>query len=635
MQSQPVLLHQRLLRDIAELQARPYPNISLHLRDEDLTTACLILTPNGSSPLHLTIHFGHRYPILPPTVTIQSKLVHPNIYRSYICASILNTDEGYTPAYTLKGISIQLLSFFGSDKVEQIESGQAVELATYRKSSTRTLLDSDFHCPQCNFGEPSRTSLTASQRINLLDKYALSPTKKLLRRNRTGRKAAREESQRKYTGMLQKFLALPQEVILLILERLDAEELIALRGCEKIRVIVTDFDLIRLRELQCFCLKKSFMEVKLGIGIQIRGGRGKGSFASEFDLLSAEAFNNLTIRKSVHGLSFSHWMPLPISRRHWNLVRKDADEALATLARAANLGYGGTKVDVLHQFMSNIVVQFSHTAEQYFGANYNQPRSSLAHASEKAIESYYALFHLLLCIAIDDKSIVEDAHRRLAEFQQGNTSKSHCPDLGHLLAALLVSEQEMTEDLTFLIIKEAVTRNVVWMFDPRGAGMADLSYLEPSAESDYRLEKTFQASKTSYRLLMFLNLFRKTARPPGKSIQQVCDEAFDAHGAPPKGTTERLANEIRNIHAVHQFPPFLKSMGITVMPSKLELTTFLRQSVKDSMRVGYSRWPLNQSQALGIRMSREPGVEATSGLVPCHALPQKAVMSFFPGRKRQ
>ena len=74
----------------------------------------------------------------------------------------------------------------------------------------------------------------------------------------------------------------------------------------------------------------------------------------------------------------------------------------------------------------------------------------------------------------------------------------------------------MTKDLTFLIIKETVTSNVVWMLDPRGAGMADLSYLEQSAESDYRLQTTFQASKTLYRLLMFLNLFRRTARPPRK-----------------------------------------------------------------------------------------------------------------------
>lgn len=33
------MLRQRLMRDVAELQARPYSNISLSLKDEDTTKA--------------------------------------------------------------------------------------------------------------------------------------------------------------------------------------------------------------------------------------------------------------------------------------------------------------------------------------------------------------------------------------------------------------------------------------------------------------------------------------------------------------------------------------------------------------------------------------------------------------------
>lgn len=618
------MLRQRLMRDIAELQARPYPNISLILRDDDIIEACLILTPNGDYPLHLTMAFGDSYPLSAPRVSIQSKIVHPNIYGSYICASILNTDEGYTPAYTLKGIAIQLLSFFGSDKVEQLETGVDVDLARYRTNPNRDSVNSGFHCPKCTFGITATTEVTAG----LSDMNAVLKIKKPIRRNRPGKKAAREQADRRYTGILKKFTALPQEIILLVLEKLDTEELLALCGCDQVRDIVTAHDLIRLCELQCFCLKKSFMELKLGVGV--RCGRKQTGFASEFDLLSQPAFKNLKVRKSVQGLPFEHWLPLPISRRHWNLVRKDADAALTALAKKSILGNGPAKANVIYQFMSDVVVQFSRTAEQYFGHSHNQPRSSLAHTSEKAIESYFALFHLLLCLGIEDRRIIDDAHQTLRQFQEGNTSKSHCPNLGHLLVALLVSEQDMTEDLTFLIIKETITRNVVWMLDLKGADMAGLSYLEPSAESDYRLYETFQASKTSYRLLMFLNLFRKIVRPQGKSIQQVCDEAFDAHGAPPKGTTERLANEIRRIHTINHFPPFLKSMGITAMPSKQEFTTFPRDSVIDSMRAGYSKWPLNQSELLRIRRVSEPLVEAASGLLPSQLLPQRAKIIFFP-----
>jgi len=101
----------------------------------------LILTPNGGAPLHLTIEIGDRYPPSASKVTIQSKIVHPNIFGSYICASMPNIDEGYTQAYTLKGIAIQLMSFFGIETIEQFGTGANVELARYRNSFT-----GDFGC---------------------------------------------------------------------------------------------------------------------------------------------------------------------------------------------------------------------------------------------------------------------------------------------------------------------------------------------------------------------------------------------------------------------------------------------------------------------------------------------------------
>lgn len=81
-----------------------------------------------------------------------------------------------------------------------------------------------------------------------------------------------------------------------------------------------------------------------------------------------------------------------------------------------------------------------------------------------------------------------------------------------------------------------VIRNVVWMLDPNGSNMPELAYLEPSEVSEYRLRETFQASKTSYRLLMFLRLFQQTAiGSPRKPLAVLRDEAFDRHGAPPRG----------------------------------------------------------------------------------------------------
>ena len=146
------------MNDIAELQRKPYPGIELHVQDKTaLERACLVLRPDGEAPLHLTIKFGDRYPLTAPQITMQSQVDHPNIFDSYICASILNTEEGYTPAYTLKGICIQMLSFFSSDTIEQEHGGPAIDRKAYAQESLQyngQLLD-DYGCTLCSFSPPT------------------------------------------------------------------------------------------------------------------------------------------------------------------------------------------------------------------------------------------------------------------------------------------------------------------------------------------------------------------------------------------------------------------------------------------------------------------------------------------------
>ena len=173
----------------------------------------------------------------------------------------------------------------------------------------------------------------------------------------------------------------------------------------------------------------------------------------------------------------------------------------------------------------------------------------------------------------------------------------------------------MTEQLQLAVIKEAVLRNVVWMLDSKGAHMPELAYLEPSPISEYRLRRSFQASKTSYRLLMFLALFGKTARGEGPSLANLCEQMFDTHGAPPRGTAEYMAGEIRRIKDVDFFPPFFIAMGLRDMPSKEKFTAFLRRMVTESEMKGYSRMPMTQGDALALRKMREPGVEVAKGVV--------------------
>jgi hypothetical protein len=615
---------------------------------------------------------------------MDSDITHPNIFDSYICASILNTTEGYTSAYTLKGIAIQLLSFFGSDKIEQVGGGYSVDLQPYRDTQSRKRgIVRTYTCTKCSFGlqssKPGRTNtktanLTSQSRPGPLspsspitddDQAANWPTPQqsspfkqpvILGRNARRRKAKEnafaraqateittitppitppeadtvEKAARRMQGM-----NLPNEIILLVAENLEIEDLMAFaEAWSRVGHVITKYDIIRTRELQCFCLKKDYLAVKLGVGVAVVYQGRIGSFESEFDLLSQEGYSTHHIRRSVQGVPFEHWLPLPISRGHYNKIKDDVHMSLSSLSSSAKLG-SVPPVEVIYHFMNDIVVKLNaQTSKAATRAPYYPyeeiATSTLNVASEKAIESYFHLFHLLLCMATSQPAIVKSANDLLRGFAQGKNSKAECPSLGTLLVQALVSDVEMSDAMIKSIVKETITRNVVWMLDSRGANMPELAYLEPSAVSHYRLQNTFEASKTSYRLLMFLNLFRKTAvGSPRKPLIQLRDEAFERHGAPPRGSAKGLAESIKRIHAISNFPDFLLAMDIG-KPSAAWFTNFLRECVEASVKKGYSKMPFSQGHALALRQQKEPGVEVAEGVYPIDNVDLSRV-SFFPG----
>ncbi|KAF3043910.1 hypothetical protein E8E11_000407 [Didymella keratinophila] len=590
----PNALHRRLLRDIAEIQQDPYPNIHLHADEQDFRKACLILSTEAYGPLHLFIEFGNDYPLYAPQVSIQSEIVHPNIYGDYICASILNTEEGWTPAYTLKGVLIQLLSFFTSKSLEQDHGGGVVDLRDFRSAQKagddwrygKNWQAHDYFCESCGYGP----DWTPASNVKGSTTAVTAPA-----------------------ATVSRMLALPDEVVLLMLEEMITRDILALADAVPfVKRTIRSYDFIRTRELQCFCLKKSYMYAKLGIGISVTAGK-KPVLRSEFDLLSQEAFFQHDVRRSVQGVAFDKWLPLPLSRRHWKGTKTTAIACLRAIHSHAGMRSNEPgDIDVLYYLMNNVVVQFSADAEK--GFRQSDKRSTLSHASEKAVEAYFACFHLLLCLATEDAEIIKAANRVVEYFLTGPRTKKHFPDLGHLLVAALISDNGLTQPLIFEIIKEAILRNVVWMLDAKGADMAELAYLEPSAVSEYRLVKTFEASRTSYRLLMFLKLFSSSARQPGKSFFDLRETLFDSHGAPPPGVSMAMAQRIREIREIDGFPGFLRAMGMTEIPSKTQFTAFLRRTVVDSVEAGYSAMPLSQSKLYLIRKAREQDVEVAQGV---------------------
>ncbi|GAB7333487.1 hypothetical protein MBLNU13_g05078t1 [Cladosporium sp. NU13] len=633
------LLRQRLLQDINELQTKPYPGIALHLRDDDITQACLILTPEDNAPLHLTVIFQDGYPIQPPKITIQSEIAHPNIYHDYICASILNTTEGYTPAYTLKGICIQLLSFFGSDRIEQ-DHGGVVDLKNYARDirvfgdpTGRHQLNNGYCCDKCGFGGAEGHTLRSDTPKVAVDKSS-SDAMKLDAPSGSG------NPNQPFAGQKRHLFDLPNELLVVVTEFMEEETLfLAARAWNGFSRLLQSQNLIQVREMQCFTLKEGFKQCSLGVGIGANGRK----LQSEFDYISKDAFQKLGVRTSVQGVPFGYWLPLPFSESHWKRVRDEARVSLETIGKAA--GISGPSESVLYAIMNDVTVKLCEaTISGENGAsngrrsrwsNSMSLKSTLTHASEKAVESYYQLYHLLVTLATDNPDIAAESSRRIKAFMDGDRSKTNFPNLGHLLVALLTSDATTTADLTTAIIKEAITRNVVWMLDSRGAGMAELSYLEPSMISEYRLTKTYEASKTSFNLLMFAHLMRKTVSQPAASVdatqtrtlRDIREELFNRHGSPPAGTAAAFAASIRRIQEVKTFPSFLQNMEVPV-PTAAEFTRFLRRTVQESVEKGYSVWAVSQERALALRLREEPDVDIVPGLRPSAAKVER--VTFFP-----
>lgn len=623
---------------MAELQERPYPNIEVHLIDTN--KACLILTTEAYGMLHLTMRFADNYPLSAPEVTIQTFVQHPNVYRNFICATILNTEEEYTPAYTLKGICIQMLSFFASDSLEQEHGrGGVVRLEEYRQSQV-TRPASGFQCEECGFAKSSRPLQPNSRR-----------GKKMA--NKQAREESATASEGEWDGMdmdIDNYLSsveaddnpssmtvkpsitcpigqLPDECLLEIVHHLDFEDVMVFsRSWTRVELLIRIYDVVRCRDLQCFVLKETYHRYLLGVGVSVSR---KGTIESEFDLLSSKAYDEMKIRKAIHGMPFQHWLPLPISQRHWRLGEEKAKLCLSQLSVRLSLPAGTSRANVLFHFMNDIVVRLNSDLREeetepkpvrdWWSPIRHTAKSTLRHASEKAIEAYFHLYHILLCIATsrEGHAVVAAANRMIQSFLAGKRDKTHVPNLGHLLVALHISDVQVTTELTKAIIIEAITRNVVWLLDGKGAGYAELGFLETDAVSKYRLAKTFQGSRTSYRLLMFSELFRRTARPGGtlmkKSLVDMRDELFARHGAPPYGAAAKLAAEVRRLHHIDSFPDFMREMGLQHIPSAEQFTCILRDTVCRSIAKGYSRQVL-QGKLLGLRLHRDDEINRQAAI---------------------
>lgn len=178
--------------------------------------------------------------------------------------------------------------------------------------------------------------------------------------------------------------------------------------------------------------------------------------------------------------------------------------------------------------------------------------------------------------------IVETADRKLEDFlsHESKRVKLATPDLGELLILLCLSTNITWEDIAMDFLQECFDRNVMWILDMRSGGHGELAYLESDPISEYRLNTTFEAAKTSLRLLMFQAFFfHYVAKPKGKTRQEILSEYRSSYGFPPAGLAVKLQQACWEIHQVNKWKDFYWRVNV-MPPSQTTLTSILREAVR-------------------------------------------------------
>lgn len=438
---------------------------------------------------------------------------------------------------------------------------------------------------------------------------------------------------------------------------------------------------IQLRkQLVCFVTRKNYREATMGIGIEVTGR----VITSVFDLISYEAYEN-GYRKTIWGTPFSLFLPLALDECHFDrslpLIMDCIDDvAKATLSNKAigrlnQLGIGLTANGdallphnphtaslILRRMINQMLIRLMKECDDW-EEKYKQPAAKYAatskfdvleshaiteereerrkladagvffqtitHASERMMDGYFHRLHLLLSLAERYPEIEVEAEKSVRCFIEDTKARAKhvIPDLGEFIPLLCLCKDSSWKDVYPTYLEEVGVRDVFWCLDPeKGKGLGSLAYLEQQEISDFRLQETFESSKTSLRLLMFQQLFfcnlaqfivpGLTTAPTNLTptiTRQLLDNTY---GFPLAGVSQYLVGAMKRIYRVRTWEEMYAQIGVNPLPSPAEICRMLRDAVVHSEQRGYHSCPLNRDELLMYRISvdKELGKEDRKNL---------------------
>ncbi|EXX60046.1 uncharacterized protein OCT59_020465 [Rhizophagus irregularis] len=607
----------RLKREIVELYNEPLKGIKVKLHENDITSMCLILTlhqgPYKNLRLHYNVKIPQGYPQIAPIVTIQTPVRHPNVFGTFICADILQAHHhrssdyyngGYTPGYLLKYIFLQILSFFSDNNVEQ-EFGFVEQINSdhedFRTTSEKVV--KKFECKICGYNDlkaskplmPILTDKELQKEMKEMDSGCSSilSSVKVNPKNIT----VKDSSYVSTTTVND----LDDDAWLHIIEFLPDRDIVVLSNVyARIRTLVQFYNILTRRQLVCFFLRKTFRECVLGVGVNAIGRIDKRKITiSEFDLFSYEAFKDHGLREGIWGGNFTNFLPLVLNKTHFNRALPIIKSSLMALRGEIGKPWNSSAIlKTIPSLMNTTVVALMKACDES-----GQPsRSKVLKASEKALQGYCLLLHLLLKLSKQFPEIITEAENKVKAFNRDrrNRQKSSTPDLGEFMIYFFLAKNVSWSEFVPCFLKELLSRNVVWYL----CKVPGLAFLEPEDYvSKYRVEETFTQSGTSLRLVMFQIAFMNMVK--GKE-----DDMDRRYGYPSNEMSNSLLSLIKEIYAAKTWNVFFKVIGFP-LPEKnweSEICDMLTNAVRDSEASKYHQNPYTNNELFYLRRTNEANI---------------------------
>ncbi|KAI8584898.1 hypothetical protein BDZ88DRAFT_401723 [Geranomyces variabilis] len=647
----------RLLRELKLLQRDPVPGVLAYPHEDEVHALCLVLQPQQGRlkglRLHFDVTFPSAYPLKPPVVRSSTRILHRNFFSDgWICCDILEPglaryedgyNGGYSPAYTLSSLFLQLLSFLTAEEVESAHTGTKLGTTIYDHGYIEKMYAEKFTCPKCAYNQSGGILVVDNEEEWCESQDVWKQGQK--GSETKGTKATPKPQQEGNETRVGQRVIVPDamhriipDIWLKIADNLSDTEV------HRLGQAVPTFGQLMYsiqmrKQAICFVTRQSFHECILGIGIAIDGR----NISSTYDLLSYDIFRS-GHRQGVWGGKFTHFLPLALESGHFEravpLLLESMDKIaerllspseiirLNGLARKSPGGTGASRSPagtpllqarnphtaslVLRKMLNQMLVKLMKDCDAWEEslAQAGMLFRTVIHASEQMMNGYFHIIHLLLALAHHFPELQGAAEASLIQFQTDEhaRTKRETPDLGEFLAQLYMSADRSWENVFDKYFTEMRARNVFWCFDPdRGKGKGYLAYLEEQEVSTLRMEETFESSKTALRMLMFQNVFvsnlanffldhRSNTDCYSPSTMRYILE--NTYGYPAAGVAARLVGKIKQIYRIRSWSELYGYLEMGEVPTDEEICGMLKDAVRVSACKRYHQCHLNKDELL-------------------------------------